>query len=91
MSLFNKKSSRARALLSVQQESFAVDEARLYLDTHPNDEKAKQYFDKHLDARLKAIDEFERNYGPLLTDNISASKCGWHWIDNPMPWDESED
>ena len=91
MSLFNNKNSRARALLNVQQESFAVNEATLYLDTHPTDEKAKLYFERHLAARLKAIDEFERNYGPLLIDNISASKCGWQWIDSPMPWDESED
>lgn len=88
MSLFKSKNSRERLLRNVQEISFAVDEARLYLDTHPDDRKAQLYFDRYNDARRKAIQEFEQSYGPLLTDNIEASKTGWTWINNPFPWDE---
>lgn len=88
MSLFKSKNSRERLLRNVQEVSFAVDEARLYLDTHPDDRKAQLYFDRYNDARRKAIQEFEQSYGPLLTDNIEASKTGWTWINNPFPWDE---
>ena len=91
MSLFKSKNSRERLLRNVQEVSFAVDEARLYLDTHPDDRKAQLYFDRYNDARRKAIQEFEQSYGPLLTDNIEASKTGWTWINNPFPWDEEVD
>lgn len=90
MSLRKSKFTRERLLRNVQETSFAVDEARLYLDTHPNDKKAQQYFDKYNDMRRKAIQEFEQYYGPLLTDNIEATKTGWTWIDPPFPWDEGE-
>lgn len=88
MSLMKKTSSRDRLLRNVQAASFAVDEARLYLDTHPNDKKAQIYFDKYNEARKKAMQEFEEQYGPLLTDDIEATKSGWTWIDDPFPWDE---
>ena len=78
--------SRERLLRNVQEESFAVDEVRLYLDTHPESKQAQAYFDKHNDARRKAIDLYECEYGPLLSDNIEATKTGWTWIDPPMPW-----
>lgn len=88
MSLMRKTNSRDRLLRNVQAASFAVDEARLYLDTHPNDKKAQIYFDKYNEARKKAMQEFEEQYGPLLTDDIEATKSGWTWINDPFPWDE---
>ena len=75
---------------NVQEESFAVDEARLYLDTHPNDKKAQIFFDRHNQARKKAMDMYEQQYGALLTDNLQAEKDGWTWINQPFPWDGGE-
>lgn len=88
MSSLNKKISRERLLRNVQEASFALDEARLYLDTHPDDMNAKKYYDKYNDLRHKAIQEFEQFYGGLLSDNIDAVKDGWTWIAGPFPWDE---
>lgn len=88
MSLFSQKNSRERLLRNVHEASFAVDEARLYLDTHPTSEKAKRFFDISNDKRRKAFQEFEQYYGALLTDDIDAEKDGWTWTENPFPWDE---
>ena len=87
MSMMRNRGSRERLLKSVMEESFAVDEARLYLDTHPEDKKAQQFFDRHNEARRRAMQEYEQQYGPLLSDNVEASKTGWTWIDPPFPWD----
>ena len=84
--MFKQKHSRERLLRNVQEASFAVDEARLYLDTHPEDERAKVYFDKNNERRRRAMQEFEQQYGALLTDDIDAVKDGWTWIDDPFPW-----
>lgn len=86
--LKQNNNSREKLLRNIQEVSFAVDEARLYLDTHPDDENAKRYFDKYNDMRRKALQNFEQHYGGLLTDDIDAVKDGWTWINEPFPWDE---
>lgn len=88
MSILKQNNTRERLLRNVQEASFAVDEARLYLDTHPEDENAKRYFDKYNDMRRKALQSFEQHYGALLTDDIDASRDGWTWVNDPFPWDE---
>ena len=88
--MLRKNLSRERLMRNVQEESFAVDEARLYLDTHPNNKKAQMFFDRHNQARKKAMDMYEQQYGALLTDNLQAEKDGWTWINQPFPWDRGE-
>ena len=78
---------REKCLRNVQIHSFATDEARLYLDMHPDDEGAKQYFDRQNALRRQAIMEYERSHGPILSDNINACRDGWHWCEQPMPWE----
>ena len=86
--MFSNKDSHEKLLRNVHEASFAVDEARLYLDTHPYDETAKHYFDISNDKRRKALQNYEQQYAALLTDNIDATKDGWTWGENPFPWDE---
>lgn len=78
---------REKALRTVQAHSFAVDEARLYLDMHPDCDGARRYFDKQNALRKNAVREYENMFGPLTTDNINAQKDGWQWTDQPMPWE----
>lgn len=88
MNILKQNNTRERLLRNVQEASFCVDEARLYLDTHPDDENAKRYFDKYNDMRHKAMQSFEQYYGALLTDDIDAVRGGWTWVNEPFPWDE---
>lgn len=88
--MLRKNLSREKLMRNVQEESFAVDEARLYLDTHPTDKKAQMFFDRHNQARKKAMELYEQQYGALLTDNLQAEKDGWTWINPPFPWDGGE-
>lgn len=69
---------------------FAAWELRLYLDTHPDDERA-------LAVRVSV--KIEQGMMAAGTDSSSSCPCGgrWNWIDDPWPWDpaanhvESED
>ena len=88
MGILKQNNTRERLLKNVQAASFATDEARLYLDTHPDYAKAKKYFDSCNDKRKKAMQEFEQCHGALLTDNIDAVRDGWTWVNDPFPWDE---
>ena len=89
MRMRSKENSRARLMRTVMEEGFAV-ELGLYLDTHPESKKAQAFFDRHNEARRKAVAAYEELYGPLTTDNLEATKSGWTWIDPPFPWEGDE-
>lgn len=80
--------SRKALLCFINEVSFAVYEALLYLDTHPTDQEAMQFFREHNQLRNRALREFNRLYGPLTieTANDEESKC-WEWMNQPWPWE----
>lgn len=63
---------------------FAIIELGLYLDTHPDDEKAiclhKEYSNKFKELSNK----YQKVYGPL-TIMFPCNK--WRWIEEPWPWE----
>ena len=85
---------REAAMLKLQGAKFALWELHLYLDTHPEDEKA--YLDMYLED-LESIaaykryaakyammkHEYEEQYGPIGT----LDAPGVAWLKNPWPWD----
>lgn len=73
----------------INQASFAVDEAKLFLDTHPCDEEALAYFREYSMIRERAMKEYARLYGPLTID-LAAENCtdNWKWVKQPWPWHE---
>ena len=74
-------------LYAVQMYGFVLDEARLYLDTHPQNQTALEYYRKYSELYREAVAEYEMNCGPL-TANSEASTMGdrWRWIDGGWPW-----
>lgn len=69
--------------------SFAVDDVKLFLDTHPDNQEALNYFHEYNQLRNQALREYSQHYGPLTLDSASAS-CSdrWNWINEPWPWQE---
>lgn len=69
--------------------SFAVDDASLFLNTHPNDADALAYFHEYSKLRNQALREYAKYYGPLTIETARES-CNdyWNWINEPWPWQE---
>ena len=80
---------REKMMKTVMQEAFCVNEAVLYLDTHPVDRTALQYYETHRDALAKAVTGYEEKYGPLTVYG-NTDMTDWQWINEPWPW-EGED
>ena len=76
-------------LEKIQALAFAKTETELFLDSHPNDMLALDYFHKTLDALLAATAEYEARFGPLTTQGASRER--WNWIDGPWPWQREGD
>lgn len=72
----------------INKASFAMDDTRLFLDTHPECEEAKDYFRKMEKIRNEAIREYERHFGPILAYHSGRENCEeWDWTKGPLPWE----
>lgn len=75
---------REELMMRIHALSFAMTEAQLFLDTHPDCRDALAYF-KDMRAQLDtAMTEYQNKYGPLFADMTVGDK--WTWIDGPWPW-----
>lgn len=81
-----KLNQRQQLLCAVQIAGFAVDDAKLYLDTHCDDPEALENMIKYQAMLEKATKEYETVYGPLnanTPDNLGK----WRWSCGPWPWE----
>lgn len=63
---------------------FAITELALYLDTHPDDQKALCLHRKYCKQVKELKDKYQKVYGPL-TINYPCNK--WRWLEEPWPWE----
>jgi len=67
--------------------SFAVDDIKLFLNTHPRCEAALEALNRHLAARLETVRQYEAAFGPLTIDG-QAGACAHAWVSDPWPWEK---
>ena len=74
--------TRADMLERIKCLNFAIIELGLYLDTHPDDEKALCLHRKYCKEYRELTDKYQKVYGPL-TINFPCNK--WRWLEEPWP------
>ena len=65
---------------------FAMQEVRLYLDTHPTDTTGITLFNQYQQRWQALMTEYERTYGPLRSSSLNAGDT-WQWVKDPWPWE----
>lgn len=73
----NSKPCRKDLLMQIGHASFAVDDVKLYLDTHPRDQEALDFFYEYNKKRNQLLKEYAKYYGPLTVDTAVPS-CHGH-------------
>lgn len=73
-------------MMRVYETGFALDDIILYLDTHPTDINAINYYNHMKKLRDEAVYNFETTYGPLLNFQANPNDY-WSWADGPWPWE----
>jgi spore coat protein JB len=68
---------------------FAIKELNLYLDTHPKDSDALEMLQTLNKMMKDGQEKFVQMYGPQTIMDIMSGDT-YNWIDNPWPWDYSE-
>ncbi|RHP32447.1 spore coat protein CotJB [Lachnotalea sp. AF33-28] len=88
----------AKLMNQIYQTGFALDEAILFLDTHPCDQEALQYYETMQECYWKLVKEHELRFGPLTAKSVvlsdgapgSCDQCrrnAWSWVNDPWPWE----
>ncbi len=77
---------QAHALRNVGIAGFVVTELALYLDTHPMDRDALNYYNYYNRMYRKMSEEYSAKYDPLT---LNDAVCGkeWKWGQTPLPWE----
>ena len=84
----DNKPCRRELLEWINVVSFAVDDVKLFLDTHPCNAEALEFFNEFEKQRVQALKEYARYYGPLTLDTADTEADSWKWINEPWPWQE---
>lgn len=71
-------------LQQIMEYDFAINELALYLDTHPEDDKALCLHRKYCREAKELKDMYQKVYGPL-TIYFPCNK--WRWLEEPWPWE----
>ena len=75
----SRENDRMRAV------SFALDDLRLYLDTHPCDEEALRLYGDYTEERRKLLASRTDFSGSVNAYEPNLAN-GWDWNDGPVPW-----
>lgn len=70
----------------VYETGFALVDLVLYLDTHPEDKEALNYYYYVADLYEQAAKAYEEQCGPLTTEGVMDENY-WTWINDPWPWE----
>ena len=75
---------RLEMIDQIKSLDFAIIELGLYLDTHPDDQKALCMHREYCKQVKNLKDKYQKMYGPL-TIFYPCNK--WRWLEQPWPWE----
>ena len=78
--------NREQLLHRISLTKFACVDSALYLDTHPCDMEAIEYFKEHVEFYNEALAEYSKSYGPLTLAHAHHCDTYWDWVNQPWPW-----
>lgn len=91
----NTLNAEEKSLLQIQQISFVIDDLRLYMDTHPEDQEGLKLLKEMLKRRKTLLKEFALAYYPLTADCMydiyeeNPETTCYCWPEGKIPWERS--
>ena len=76
--------SREEMIMQIKELAFAVTDIALYLDTHPEDQRAICLHKEYTNELKRVKDMYQKIYGPL---SIYFPCNKWRWVEEPWPWE----
>lgn len=75
---------RREMLENIRYLNFSIVELALYLDTHPEDQRALCLYREYARRYKELADKYQKVYGPLT---IYFPCNRWRWLEEPWPWE----
>lgn len=80
------KKEQLKMLVEIQALDFTALDLNLFLDTHPDDQRAFRNFSETVRKSENMKRNYIEKYGPLIATD-TATQNSWNWIDSPWPWE----
>jgi len=78
--------TRQELMKQIQQAGYALVDLNLFLDSHPQNQMALDYF-RDVQKRYSELRaQYEMQFGPLTAFDTDTEH-GWAWIQAPWPWE----
>lgn len=79
---------KQKMLRKIHEIDFALHELKLFLDSHPTNEKALRLVDDYRAMKKTAVENYESRFGKLIVTACDAPATKpWEWINGPWPWE----
>lgn len=78
--------NKEQMLKDIRIVNFVLVDLMLFLDTHPFDREAMEYFNHYTRVKNQMEREFSQKYFPLNTSMAESNK-EWRWGAAPLPWE----
>lgn len=79
--------NKDKLLARVSALGFAMQEYRLFCDTHPDNAKALELLNSYKKKYQLAKEEYEKQFGPLTLNGYNSDE----WLQDPWPWENNAD
>ncbi len=86
MDMMKNLNAQQSLLRRLQIQGFALDDVKLFLDTHPDNQLALDYYNKYQAMRDQTYKEYTDTYGPMSAERANVTDR-WTWVDTPWPWE----
>lgn len=90
MNVVNKPEGLSTPLCELMALDFVVQELKLYLDTHPDDEEAFASLQTCLRLSMEGQRRYAEQYGPISFDDLRFADR-YTWADAPWPWQNGKE
>lgn len=77
---------KEQLLMNVGIVDFTLVDLAEYLDTHPEDKRALEYFKHYSQIKKQLCREFSMKYHPLTMAEADCDNV-WSWGEAPLPWE----
>ena len=79
---------KEQMMCQINEVSFAINDILLFLDTHPHNHEAMEFYRKYARIRHDLLKEYAKYFGPLTVDTAYESdESKWQWVLQPWPWE----
>ena len=86
MNMSESVASQRKLLRKLQMLSFALVETHLYLDTHPTNRAALEYYRTTKAEYDRLVAEYQKKYAPVMP-HVRDTDTEWRWVREPWPWE----